>query len=224
MTGPQNRSRILFSQHTGSDFSPDGNLNKEIWLAAPRIRFDQSAFDESCHPNSETAVASCWTADFLYLAFWCRYQTLNLYPEENPDLERWELWERDVVEAFIAPQPQYGSHYYEFEVAPNNQWLDVEIDLNRTPYYALWNSGFEHATQINSENHLWTAEMRIPVASMRVEPLCAQHEWRINFYRCDGPGKGDARRMLCWSPLPRRAPGGSFHQPDSFGELRFTAS
>jgi hypothetical protein len=45
-------------------------------------------------------------------------------------------------------------------------------------------------------------------------------EWRINLYRADGKGGDSQRRFLSWSPLP---PGTklSFHQPASFGIIRF---
>lgn len=79
--------------------------------------------------------------------------------------ERWWLWERDVVEDFIQPALQVCSRYYEFEVAPNNQWLDLETDLAHKPLHnAGWNSGFEHATRINSSTYIWTTKMRIPAA------------------------------------------------------------
>ena len=48
---------------------------------------------------------------------------------------------------FSNPQPERITHYYEFEVAPNNQWIDLEIEKTKTPFNdAAWNSGFSHAT------------------------------------------------------------------------------
>ncbi len=55
-------------------------------------------------PEVETTVASLWTKHYLYLAYWCKYTTLNTYTGEDPSVQRWQLWDRDVVEAFIAPQ------------------------------------------------------------------------------------------------------------------------
>lgn len=214
---------VIVSDFSDVDVVPDGNLGKKMWSTAKRVHFDQAAFSRRTYPEAETVVASRWTAKYLYLAFWCHYQRLNTYDSEDASLERWQLWERDVVEAFINPQPERPSHYYEFEVAPNNQWLDLEIDLKRLPFNdRKWNSGFEHATRIDSVGHLWTAEMRIPVVSMTNEGIRPNAEWRINFYRCDGPGTDESRRMLSWSPLPLNLPQKSFHQPASFGVLRFS--
>jgi Carbohydrate-binding family 9 len=197
-------------------------LDKRAWSTAETVRFDQAAFSRKVYPESETMVASCWTPGYLYLAFSSKYQNLNTYQGEDVAVERWQLWEKDVVEAFINPQPEQSSHYYEFEVAPNNQWIDLEIDLNRNPFIdSRWNSDFTHATRIDAMQNIWTAEMRIPVRSMKVERILPNTEWRINFYRADGLGNDQERRMLSWSPLPLNLPQNSFHQPASFGILRF---
>lgn len=213
---------VIVSEFSENDIVPDGNLRKRLWLLAKRIRFDQAAFARRTYPEAETFVASRWTRKYLYLAFWCRYRTLNIFQGEDLGPKRWQLWERDVVEAFINPQPERVSHYYEFEVAPNNQWIDLEIDLDRNPFMnAKWNSGFEHATRINAVRHVWTAELRIPVVSMMGPMIHQGVQWRINFYRCDGPWANNTRREMSWGSLPAN---GSFHQPGSFGVLRFEDS
>jgi hypothetical protein len=234
MADASRTSSVIVSEQSEVDVAPDGDLSKKFWSAAKRVRFDQTAFSRKSYLEAETAVASRWTKKYLYLAFWCHYERLNIYEGEDPGLERWRLWEKDVVEAFINPKPEKSSHYYEFEIAPNNQWLDLEIDLKRKPFNdAKWNSGFEHATRIYSARHIWTAEMRIPVLAMKVAGLHPDTEWRINFYRADGPetnGSGtsnarpdNSRRMLSWGALPLNLPENSFHQAASFGVLRFTA-
>jgi hypothetical protein len=146
-----------------------------------------------------------------------------VFEGEDPHAERWELWDRDVVEAFIAPDPARSSHYFEFEVAPNNQWVDLEIDLSRQPFNsAQWNSGFEHATRVDAVRHLWTSEWRIPVASLSRSGITPEDIWRVNFYRSDGAAPH--RRAMSWGALPRKLPSNSFHQPESFGVLRFVHS
>jgi len=125
------------------------------------------------------------------------------------------------VEAFINPQPERFLHYYEFEVAPNNQWVDLEIDLTKTPFGDVgWDSHFEHATKVDAELKVWSVEMRVPVKSMMVNAIHAEDEWRLNLYRADGPGDDTRRRFMCWSALPA-GPNPSFHQPASFGIIKF---
>ena len=146
---------------------------------------------------------------------------MNLYESKDTSKDYWQLWERDVVEVFLNPQPERLRHYYEFEVAPNNLWIDLEIDLEKAPFNdPKWDSGFEHATQIDAQNHVWTCEMRIPVAAMKgTKPLAAGAEWRVNFFRMDGSGDHAQRRSLSWSPV--QSDTHSFHSPWSFGVIRF---
>lgn len=213
----------IVSAFIAKDFVPDGDLKKAIWSTAKSVHFDQSAYSESRYPDTETKVASCWSSQFLYLAYWCRYQELNVFEGEDPSKERWQLWTRDVVEAFINPDPQLPSHYFEFEVAPNNQWLDLEIDLTKTPNGdPHWNSGFTHAVRIDPAARVWTAELRIPVRSMKVERIRPGIDWKINLYRCEGSGDDKSRRLFSWGRLPIHTPGSTFHQPGSFGRLHFS--
>jgi hypothetical protein len=212
---------VIVSEFSSVDIVPDGVLGK-FWATAKRVHFNEAGYSRKVYPKAETTVASRWTAKYLYLAFWCHYQKLNVYKGEDPKPERWGLWERDVVETFLNPKPEDPSHYYEFEVAPTNQWIDLEIHLHRHPFNnAKWNSGFEHATRIDAAHHIWTAEIRIPVAAMKVDAIHPGAEWRLNFYRDDGPGTGYARRKMSWGPLPLNLKSTIFHQPASFGTIRF---
>jgi len=209
----------IHSKFSSEGFRPDGNLDKPTWKQAEWVSFRHDMSGRPTYPEIETEVASFWTATDIYFAFRCRFTTLNIYEGEDPAQERWELWERDVVEVFLNPQPERVNHYYEFEVAPNNQWIDLEIDKDKDPFNdAGWNSGFEHATRVDAKKRVWTCEMRIPVAPMGVAEISPGTEWRLNFYRADGPGDESKRRYMCWSTIPE---GRSFHAPTRFGIIRF---
>jgi hypothetical protein len=215
------RNLTLNSKFTHADFAPDGDLSKKAWQDALRITFDRDRLGHTRFPDSATQVASLWTPGYVYLAYWCRYRSLNIYAREDSAKERWELWNRDVVEAFINPQPERFLHYYEFEVAPNNQWIDLEIDLTKKPFGdASWDSHFEHATKVEAAHRIWSVEMRIPVIAMGVDAIQPGDAWRLNLYRADGPGDDTQRRFMSWSALPA-GPNTSFHQPASFGIINF---
>jgi hypothetical protein len=223
MTKGHGRETIT-AQSAQADVVPDGNLEKPFWVSAGGVHFDHAAFSDEKYPQMKTIVASRWTAKYLYIAVWCHYEEINVYAGEDPERERWELWKKDVVEVFINPQPDNPSHYYEFEIAPNNQWLDLAVDLNRNPISDPgWNSGFEHATAIDAKHHVWTTEMRIPISALTDTPIDEAREWRVNFYRCEGPGNDETRRMLSWRQLPFTSSRRSFHQPAFFGALRFSS-
>ena len=208
------------AKHLSSDFVPDGNLSKSQWKHAAWVDFDRDPTAKVAHPEVATRVASLWTNKFIYFAFSCRFDSLNTYESEDISKERWELWNRDVVEVFLNPEPKRLPHYYEFEVAPNNQWIDLEIDKTKQPFNdAAWNSGFEHATHIDAGTHIWTAEMRIPLSSMNASDPKAGTTWRVNFFRAAGHGGDEKRIFLAWSSIPE---GKTFHVPSRFGILRLT--
>lgn len=210
--------RIL-SRFSPQDFMPDGNLQKEAWQTASWIHFDHDMSGQKRYPESQTDVATVWTPDYVYFAYRLKYALLNVFDDADPAVERWGLWNRDVVEVFINPQPERVNHYYEFEVAPNNLWIDLEIDKDRSPFNnASWDSHFDHATRIDAEHHIWTCEMRIPVGPMGARQISAGTEWRLNLFRADGPGDDSQRRFLAWSIIPA---GSSFHVPAQFGIIRF---
>lgn len=206
------------SQHSSVDFVPDGDLTKPAWKQARWLEFDNDASGKSHYPEAATRVASLWTQSQIYFAFSCRYDSLNTYERENPKPERWQLWERDVVEVFLNPQPERVNHYFEFEVAPNNQWIDLEIDKTKDPFNdPSWNSGFEHATRIDAAHHVWSTEMRIPLTAMNVRDPRSGMEWRVNFFRAAGKGADEHRKFLAWSIIPE---GKTFHVPARFGTLK----
>ncbi|MFB3921637.1 MAG: carbohydrate-binding family 9-like protein [Terriglobia bacterium] len=207
------------AKHSPKDFVPDGDLTKKVWRGAAWVKFDYHMSGQPRYPQAATEVAALWTANYVYFAFRSKYTTLNIYAGEDPARERWELWNRDVVEVFLNPQPERVNHYYEFEVAPNNQWIDLEIDKDKQPFNdAKWDSGFEHATRVDERNHVWTCEMRIPLKSMNAAAIKRGDEWRLNYYRADGLGDDTKRRFLCWSTIPT---GETFHVPTRFGIIRF---
>ncbi len=116
---PTYTSESHFSVKRSSiDVAPDGDLSKVFWKNADFVEFDQDAWGKSHYPEVSTRVKSLWTDSYIYFGFLGRYDSLNTYGDEDPAPERWQLWNRDVVEVFLNPQPERVQHYYEFEVAP----------------------------------------------------------------------------------------------------------
>ena len=218
-TQPLYASNVQLSvKRSSADFPADGDLSKPAWTHAESVEFDHDAAGKSHYPEVSTRVASVWTEGYIYFAFWGRYDSLNVYEKEDPAVERWQLWDRDVVEVFLNPQPERMNHYYEFEVAPNNQWIDLEIDKTKEPFNDMtWNSRFEHATRIDDKTHIWTTEMRIPISSMNVRAVHPGTTWRANFFRAAGKGGDEHRKFLAWSIIPE---GKTFHVPTRFGILQ----
>jgi hypothetical protein len=209
----------IISRFSPRDFLPDGNLQREVWKTADWVRVDHDMSGQKEYPQSAMEIATAWTPHYVYFAYRCNYTVLNVFEDADPAVEKQGLWTRDVVEVFLNPQPERVNHYYEFEVSPNNLWLDLEINKDRSPFNdSSWDSHFEHATHVDPEHHIWTCEFRIPVASMGVKEIPAGAEWRLNLFRADGPGDDAQRRHLSWSSIPT---GVTFHTPTRFGIIQF---
>lgn len=207
----------VVAQRLTEDYLPDANLSKSAWHDTPRVPLVDTVDPERSHPGATTAAGVRWSPEYLYVAFWCQYTELNLYAGEDSKQERWGLWNRDVAEVFLNPFAERLCRYWEFEVAPNNQWIDLAIEKREETHFdAGWDSGFTHATSIDEASKLWGCEMRIPALSLGVSRIEGGMEWRINFYRCDGFGDNSQRRFLAWSPTFKP----DFHVPERFGWVR----
>lgn len=206
---------VLVATHAARDFEPDGNLDKPVWKNAPEVWIERNSVNAARRSELRTQVKAVWSDTNLYLAFQCPFGKITVYEPPERD-ERWQLWEKDVVEAFIGADFDDIDSYKEFEVAPNNDWLDLDIGRRTKKVDWAWNSGWHHATRVDREKKVWTCEMQIPLESIGGKtPVAAGTRWRINLYRCDD--SGSPRAYLAWNPPRSR----SFHSPSSFGTLEF---
>ena len=67
------------------------------------------------------------------------------------------LWDRDVCEAFLAPNPEHPNRYFEFEAAPTGEWVDLAVHLKPGQRETEWDfeSGMTTAARIgdNQSNY-----------------------------------------------------------------------
>lgn len=192
------------------DFALDGDLSKTSWANAEPIAMDYESKTSVARPEFSTTVRALWSDRFLYLAYDCPFTRLTMF-EPVQEKERFGLWERDVVEAFIGSDTNDIKRYTEYEVSPNNERLDVKIALPK--YDFEWTSRFESATHVDERQKRWTAEMRIPIEALSEMKPQPGTKWRINLYRCDYANKA----FLAFNPVLT----GSFHTPERFGILEF---
>ena len=188
----------------------------EIWKSATPIVFSSDWQGQNGDPAQETSVRVLWSRKYLYLRFECHYRELFTFEDADPDGRRDHLWDRDVAEAFLQPDPSKERFYREFEISPNGMWIDLDIfpggrsDLK---------SGLQRSVAVNEKSHTWTAELAIPIKSLTAnfDPSAI---WRVNFYRVEG--KAEPRAYLAWQPT--KTPQPNFHVPSAFGTLRFAGA
>ena len=164
-----------------------------------------------------TEIRSIWTDKNLYILFTCPYEELNLKADPDLTKDTWRLWEWDVAEVFVGAEMDKIWHYREYQVSPQGEWIDLDID-RKTPLPQggmLWNSGYKVKARIDKEKKIWYGEFQIPIASINGAAAKAGSEMRINFYRMQGK-KPNGHRMLSWQPTGAR----NYHVPESFGRLR----
>lgn len=184
-----------------------------LWERARPIVFSSDWQDNHPDPQLQTEVRLLWSSEALYIRFVCHYRGLWLFDDSDPNGRRDQLWDRDVAEAFLQPDPSQPRFYREFEVSPNGMWVDLDIFPGGR---ADLKSGMQRSVWLDERRMTWAAELEIPMhaLAMRFDPA---HPWRVNFYRIEG--KQEPRTYLAWQPT--RTPQPNFHVPATFGVLRF---
>lgn len=206
---------VMQATFAPSDPRLDTNPQSTFWSGS-KVLYIESDTQGKPLPKYRTEVRSRWTKQNLYILFICPYEELNLKPNPNPSAETKELWNWDVAEAFIGADFQNIRRYKEFELSPQAEWVDLDIDLS-LPHHEdgwKWNSGMEVSARIDQTAHVWYGAMRIPYAAIDTRPAAAGNTLRINLFRCQGPSS--TRKYLAWqAPMSD-----SFHVPEKFGILK----
>lgn len=183
------------------------------WQKATPISFCEDWQGKNPNPNLQTEVRALWTRQILYLRFQCHYRHLFVFADADPNGRRDHLWDRDVAEAFLQPDPGRPRFYKEIEVSPNGFWIDLDISPEGGKNLQ---SGLQRSVCLDEKTHTWTAELAIPMKSLTVNfnPAAV---WRVNFYRVEGTK--EPRTYMAWQPTS--TPNPHFHVPEAFGKLRF---
>ena len=199
--------------HIDHDIALDARNSAPEWKKASPVTFELDWQGRNQDPGRLTEVRLLWSAKTLYLRFECRYRELFLFDGSDPNGRRDHLWDRDVAEAFLQPDPARPFFYKEFEVSPNGMWIDLDIfpggrsDLN---------SGVQRSVFLDERSQMWTAELAIPMKSLTAH-LDPGRRWRCNFFRVEG--RREPRSYMAWRSTGTPQP--DFHVPARFGDLRF---
>lgn len=205
---------VIESRSAPSDRAPEANPDSPEWAGVPGVTATQGFFGEPV-ALAPTAIRSRWTKDNLYLLYVCPYKTLYLKDKPITDAETNKLWDWDVAEAFIGSNFEHIGLYKEFQVSPQGEFVD--LDINREDPKAAqgvdWQSGFRVKARIDKEKKIWYGEMQIPFASLGVSEPKPGTELRIGLYRIEGAEPN--RVYVAWSPTGKK----NFHEPAAFGRL-----
>lgn len=195
------------------DFQPNGRGDTSVWNQAAPASLEYQSHDASVRPALSTTLRALWSDQFLYLLYECPFTELTTF-EPVAQKERLGLWDRDVVEAFLAPDPAQPNHYAEIEWAPTGEKLDVMVRLPEKDF--AWTCPVEFSASVDATAKIWRLEARIPFSSFGDARPAAGQSWRANFYRHDAASKSG----LAFNPTLTP----SFHTPARFGWLKFADS
>ena len=211
-------NKIATSSATTEDVAIDTNSASTFWQQTTPIYAERDKNDQPL-PSYRTEIRSRWTPKNLYFLFSCPYEELSLHPNPSTTTETNKLWNWDVTEVFIGSDFKNIKSYKEFELSPQGEWLDLDIDLTK-PHHEegwTWNSGFQVAARIDEQKRIWYGAMKIPWAALDDTPPSVGKTLRVNFFRSQRPPYN--RKEIAWQPTMSE----TFHVPERFGVLRLVA-
>jgi alpha-galactosidase len=202
--------------HISKDFSVK-RLHDPVWQKAKAVEVTTYWSGETASEGRRFWAWLLWSDKFLYIRFVAPHAEPPVV-NTKPDLSKKTigLWERDVCEIFIAPDKMNPNKYFEFEIAPTGEWIDLGIEVTPKERLTDWKYSSRMqsaASDIKGETY---AAIKIPFASLGRTPA-AGDIWLGNIFRCIGkdPGRG----YLAWRPT--KTPEPNFHVPSAFGEFHF---
>lgn len=212
----QERAAAVFeSVHADKDVALTTNPRSAFWRGGRPVYADRDAAGKPV-PGHRTTIVSRWTEKNLYLLYVCPYEDLNLKPDPVTERETYELWNWDVAELFLGTDFQNIRRYKEFEVSPQGEWVDLDVDLALPKHEVgwVWNSGFTVAARIDRKARVWYGAMQIPFSALMPNSPNAGTVFRANLYRSQGAG--EQNKAIAWqAPMTS-----TFHTPERFGTLK----
>lgn len=193
------------------------DLESAEWARAQPIQISRYWSGDPAPESRHAEARILWSSQAVHVRFVC-HQGEPLIVNDKPQQEKRTigLWDRDVCEIFIAPDPAVVERYFEFEAAPTGEWIDIAIHW--TPEKRESDSAFASrmTTAARVETERVTIAMRIPWSEWIPEPQ-RDERWRVNLFRC--VGKDPDRGYLAWQST--KTPKPNFHVPQVFGWLVF---
>jgi hypothetical protein len=207
--------KTIESAWAEKDATLDTNPASQFWRGARPVYMEVDSHGKRV-PKYRTEVRTRWTETNLYFLFVCPYQELSLKPNPDTKRETNALWNWDVAEVFLGSDFQDIKRYKEFELSPQGEWIDLDVDLHK-PHHEdgwTWNSGFEVSARIDRRARIWYGAMRIPYSAIDHRPAAPGNALRMNLFRSQGPASH--RQEITWqAPLSN-----TFHVPERFGLLK----
>lgn len=191
-------------------------LDHPAWSRARPIHITRKWSGEAAPASRHAETRIIWTDECLLVRFDCRQEEpVTVSPNPQVQKKTMRLWDRDVCEVFLAPDPKTAERYFEFEASPAGEWVDIAITFTA----GVRETNFEFHSGMTAVAKIFDNQtiicMNIPWSTYIPKPESGDR-WRVNLFRCVGLGD---ERYLAWQPTYTEEP--NFHVPEVFGELKF---
>jgi Carbohydrate family 9 binding domain-like len=206
----------MFAEYIGAPIEV-ADFESDVWERCEPVAIAHLWSGAPAPVERQAEARICWSDEALHVRFVCnQHEPLVVSAEPQTDRKTLGLWDRDVCEIFVAPDPTTPGRYFEFEAAPTGEWVDLGIVLTPAGRETDWEyrSGMKAAASV-SERRIKIG-ITIPWSAVIPKPNRGDM-WLVNLFRCVGPEVPD--RYLAWRPT--HAPEPAFHVPEAFGPLRF---
>lgn len=207
---------IFRVQHVDQDFDLS-DLQNSAWVGARVVHIDRYWSGERATVGRQFNVRMLWSDEAIYVRFEAA-QSEPLIVSAQPVLSQKTigLWDRDVCEIFIAPTCETPEKYFEFEIAPTGEWVDLAIEFQSAKRISDldYSSGVVTAARIGRDRVI--SAIKVPWRAFGKKPI-AGDKWRGNLFRC--VGQDPTRGYLAWQPTLTEIP--NFHVPERFGTFQF---
>lgn len=206
----------LLVKYAGKEEALSADPNSKFWKAAKPVWATHNNLNVET-PGHKTEIRARFSKENLYVLMVCPYEELYLISPPVTDRETNKLWEHDAAEIFIGADFENIHQYREYQVSPQGEWVDLDIDTKKPLPEGgwKWDSGMKVKARIDRAAKVWYGEFQIPLKSITAKEVKPGTVMRGNFYRFQGPGP--QRKAVAWIPTGRP----SNHTPEAFGRIEF---
>jgi hypothetical protein len=206
----------MFAEYVNEPLAAD-DFDNEEWERCEPVTIAHQWSGAAAPVERQAEARIGWSDEALHVRFVCNQnEPLVVSAQPVTDRKTLGLWDRDVCEIFVAPNPETPERYFEFEAAPTGEWVDLGIVITPEGRSTDWEyrSNMKVAASVSEAG----VEIGITIPWSASIPKPARGDlWLVNLFRCVGPEAPD--RYLAWRPTHTPEP--AFHVPEAFGPLRF---
>lgn len=206
----------MFAEYISAPIKTD-DFDNEIWQTCRPETIEHLWSGAPAADERHAEARVCWSDAGLHVRFVGKqHEPLVVSTEPVTDRKTLGLWDRDVCEIYLAPNPETPARYFEFEASPAGEWVDLGIVIASEGRLTDWDYSSGMSVSAMVEEARIKVAMSIPWSDSIPKPNTGDL-WLVNLFRCVGPEAPD--RYLAWRPTGTPEP--NFHVPDAFGPLFF---